>query len=255
MALSDLMAREVPNKQPLTEPFNDPSVVRYDTGEIHTQRNFNISDLTSPDFLRVMYVFRHSSGIISFSGSWELEPLGTNWTDAKKGPYISRQWDVFAKSFYSTVLSDLGQPGEMNGVADPYSLNYLLGILKDVSQHDMGVQNKTLDHYPLAEAYEQSRGVLPPLKVNSATIFAQYTCNVPKLKDPFSLIVSIVVADLVLLQGVWQLLNFATTTHLETKDEGMNFCEGCIGRERSRSLVDDVHRKDGCIASAIKKRQ
>ena len=237
------MTREVPGKQPLTEPFSDPSIVRYDTGEIHTQRNFDISDLKSSDFFRVVYVFRHSDGGISFSGSWELEPLGTNWTDAKKEPYISRQWDVFAKSFYSTVLSDLGQSGEMNGVADPNTLNYLLGVSQDVSQHDMGVQNTTLDRYPLAKAYEQSRDTLPSLKVNSATLFAQYTCSVPKLKDPFSLIVSIVVADLVLLQGLWQLLNFATTTYLETKDKGMSFCEGCVGRDCSRSLVGEAYKK------------
>jgi len=50
---------------------------------------------------------------------------------------------------------------------------------------------------------------------------------------------SILVADLVLLQALWKILNWCTTKWLEHKDPTAKFCAGCLA-QHDGSYVDDI---------------
>ena len=230
--ISDKMSSQIPGgNDSLAEiaagTYTGP---KFDTGAIGVQRNFNVSDITSSDFFRVDFNFPKSDGNLDFSGTWDYVPLGQHWLDTDNPPQLASNWDIFAKAFYSTVLSDLGQPNEYNGAARPETLNYLLSALKDVPNNQSGGQDIYIGAYKLPDTYEGLKSSMEPLAVQNATIFAQYACSVPKQKDALSLIISVAVADLVFLQALWTLLNFAATTWLGRKNKDMNMCEGCLAR-------------------------
>jgi hypothetical protein len=75
-------------------------------------------------------------------------------------------------------------------------------------------------------AFYQNQGhPLPSIK--PATIATRYFCQVPQLKSTASLVISILVADLVFLQVLWKVFNWAVTSTLERRHPAARYCHGC----------------------------
>ncbi|MCJ1469000.1 hypothetical protein MMC07_007632 [Pseudocyphellaria aurata] len=132
---------------------------------------------------------------------------------------IPRRWlkdeaDHFAKVFYSALLADLGIISSDNILTNASLLQEYTQALKNTPQ------NKD---YKVLVPPDMS-----PLNITPSTIYAEYLCQVPQRKPIGPLLVSIFVADLVLLQAVWKILNWATTAWTERNQHQAKFCEGCL---------------------------
>ncbi|ETS75589.1 hypothetical protein PFICI_12533 [Pestalotiopsis fici W106-1] len=136
---------------------------------------------------------------------------------------MSIQDDAFAKSFYSFIMSDLGQ--NMSTLAsDPEVLQL---YTKDFQpNHSYG----TLSWDYAKSSFDNltSHGMSRELGVRPSTFYVQYICQVPELKSTGSLIVAIILADLVFLTTAWSALKLITTWRLERKDKAAMYCAGCV---------------------------
>ena len=202
----------------------------------------NISDPTSLDFWEVVPSFYLSDGSIGYLGDWDKHTL-QYWWDTQTGksnsaPNISINVDAFAKSFYSIVLTDFGQNNTANALTNPEGINFLLDVLSNINQNAGGGSGQSVPTSPMGAranttsvklpgAYDILKDSMGPLGANNATLYTQYACSVPKRKSTGSLLVSVLVADLVLLQAAWFILNWIATFWLHQVDPNMNQCEAC----------------------------
>lgn len=121
--------------------------------------------------------------------------------------------DGFAKAFYSSILLDLGSASPLT---DERSITYLL------SQRNASVLG-----VPTAKAVATFKDEMAALNSTAAQLSLQYVCSVPKQKDRFTMVVSIMIADLVLLSAFWQCLNWVATKWLSAQNPDWNYCPGC----------------------------
>ena len=131
--------------------------------------------------------------------------------------------DNFAKIPSSTILTDMGVSDESNIIANLYPLMHFIIEAHDMSGGSFSSQTPSTDN---ATAFFDSLGTGVP-SVTPSTISARYLCQVPVLKPIGSLIVSILIADLVFLQVLWKLLNWAVTFGLERRHEAARYRLGC----------------------------
>lgn len=143
-------------------------------------------------------------------------------------PNIWIEADSFAKSFYASILADLGQNASNNMLANGATLEYFTSNLTSViSGQDGSVEEAWLATNPATQSYDAVKRITGNLTITPSVISAQYLCQIPKLKPAGSLFVAIFLGDLVFLQALWVILNWATTAWLERSDPHANFCEGC----------------------------
>ena len=144
---------------------------------------------------------------------------------------LSSGIDALTKSFYSLVLSDLGQAVPTNLLTSP---KLIMELQETIPVQDVSAalgyfytplppppsdlyQNETtffnwfgeffVDYFMLNDTQiATSMPVVLP-----AVIATQYYCQVPQLKSTGSLLVAVLVADLVFLQVLWKVLNLAVT--------------------------------------------
>ena len=132
-------------------------------------------------------------------------------------PDLVTQVEVFTKSFYSTVLTDLGQ-NETNLLLHGDSLEYL----QDLADIDVPTLTQGLPNTAPQD-----------LKVTPASLFMTYQCSVPVLKGVGSVIQSVVLADLVFLNFFWLVLNWLSVWWLNRQDKTTNYCRACRGQNLS----------------------
>ncbi len=137
-------------------------------------------------------------------------------------PDIWTQADNFAKAFYSAILVDLGSNFSANILTDPKLLQPLTNF-----ETMTDLEKPWLKAGPARQSFEQLQNSTGGLGITPSTIYAQYLCQVPKQKATGSLLVSILVADLVLLQALWQIVKWVTTSWVGHRDPHANYCEGC----------------------------
>jgi hypothetical protein len=131
--------------------------------------------------------------------------------------------DTLAKSAYSTILVDLGQASpKSNILTDTELLTYFTSNLSKV-------RIANLRPGPANDSYGALKKMTGPLGVTPSVIATTYICQVPRLKPAGNLIVAIIVADLVLLQAVWQLYKLATEAYLTRERPDSNSCQRCFG--------------------------
>jgi len=140
---------------------------------------------------------------------------------------ISASLDAFTKAFYSAIMVDLGSTMTTTVVSNPRLLEHYSQIIgKD------GLQTPWLRAGPANDTYENMTrtmgDALGPLEIRPSTFYTQYLCQVPKQKPTGQLLVSIIVADLVLLSTIWALVKFVTTMVVEGRDHKSQFCQGCF---------------------------
>lgn len=192
-------------------------------------------DIRSPEFFWVSgYWFRkdpkrqaatsNTSDPISFPAK----------TPCKSCPHIGSKIDYFAKSMYAFVLADLGQKSDQlrksNILLQPHLLEHFSANISHLNSR-LYPSNR-FPGGPANDSYNATaQAAAPPLNITDSFIYAQYLCQIPALKTTGPLFVSIFIADLVLLQALWKLLNWITTAWLERRDPHANVCEGCYHRQ------------------------
>lgn len=155
------------------------------------------------------------------------ENTAENYLDA--WPQIFPQADLYAKIFYSCILADLGNADLENILTDP-------GLLQNYTRdftHPNGSNIFPQWDYlgPAFTSYnnnQDSDSRSGPLGIQPSTIYAEYFYQEAKPKPAGSLIVAIIIADLVLLQTLWKLLNWSTTLWVEHSDSQAAYCKGCL---------------------------
>ncbi|KAM0713345.1 hypothetical protein Q7P35_000797 [Cladosporium inversicolor] len=141
-------------------------------------------------------------------------------------PNIWLQADDMSKAFVSTMWTDLGQvTAKPNIFSDPELLRY---FTKD-------------DFVPHLDAALPDGGYIPSpendtlLDVRPSVLATNYLYQVPRRKPWGSLVISILVADLVLLRARWTFVTFVSTYFAKRRDPLANACETC-----ARSLQGEV---------------
>lgn len=145
--------------------------------------------------------------------------------------------DSISKSLYSTVLADLGQsdPSQPNLLVDQGLLEYFTRNFTNISQsygsgsilwgENVHPSDTLLPTEPYTTAQNSSNYYLG---INASTLATTYLCQVPQPKPASSLVFAVLIADLVLLQGLWRLFTLVVDFILVKKHPEMNYCKGCL---------------------------
>jgi hypothetical protein len=148
--------------------------------------------------------------------------------------------DSLAKSFYSTILTDLGQEtAKQNILQSPQLLQHFTANFTTIlSTVDTDETTPTEAAGPAMEDYDTLHDTTGPLGVRTATLAVNYLCNVPQRKPWSELIVSILVANLVFMRTLWSVFNLVMDKWVKDRDGKRNWCEGCLKLEGARE--DDL---------------
>jgi len=141
-------------------------------------------------------------------------------------PNIWTQADDLSKVFLSTMRTDLGQAYATPKIlSDPELLQYY------TESGDV----YSLDKELLDGGYIPSPENNTLLGVRPSVLATNYLCQVPRRKPWGSLIISILVADLVLLRALWTVVTLVSTYFAKRRDPLANTCE-----TRARSLQGEI---------------
>lgn len=194
-------------------------------------------DITADDFFSTAIISPGQSASLvsaSNSSSQDDEPFPLAQGDPGS---LARLLDAFAKSYYSVVMWDLNFNRETNAFASKDAMDYLVDTIASASGND------TMTPSPILGS--------PDLVGNHARFEMQYICSVPQKKDTGSLIISVVVANIVLLCVFWNMFNWIALRYLRSRDPEWDVCRGCLVhnesfRTRSRVMVMDLEKDPLC---------
>ncbi len=161
-----------------------------------------VQDITSPEFWEVDYRFlttRISSEGLLFPGNSGLKENETlsisNLAANKCRPNIWLSTDGLVKSFYSAIMTDLGQIAPncnilLNDTAlDFYTRNFT-DMFNNIANAIPG---------PGIKSYAEAKGETGSLGTTPAVITTMYLCKMPQQKSTGTLLISILVADFVFM--------------------------------------------------------
>ncbi|KAI0010064.1 hypothetical protein F4779DRAFT_579175 [Xylariaceae sp. FL0662B] len=147
-------------------------------------------------------------------------------------PGIWRSVEVLGKAMWFTVMADLGRNDDAmpNMLARP-------ALLANLSSN-MTQANQTLRRefrWGLAAIDDQFLKNFDPtqsrnsqLRVNQSLLTTDYLCQIPQLKSPGNLFVSILVADLVILQTLWKIFTLIIDGFCIKDTEEAQSCTTCM---------------------------
>ncbi|KAK5136246.1 hypothetical protein LTR08_003853 [Meristemomyces frigidus] len=216
---------KIPYGMGYSRPERD-TTASWDHGDITLTRNPNMSDYTDLKFfICTVKLMTDKGGLSTFEFPNHTVEDWANQAKQYDLPKISTTVDVFAKIFYSLVLSDLGVNDTSNALLTPGGILYLQSrndtdLANATNKGDAGVvgltRNITVNsdngHNNISNLYDSLVKDLgtPSLNTTPSTIFTQYLCSVPKQKGAGSLFFSVLIADLVFVQALWTVLNWVT---------------------------------------------
>lgn len=196
----------------------------------------NAGDITADDFFTTTIISPgQSASLVSPSNSSQDNgPFPLAQDDPGS---LARLLDAFAKSYYSVVMWDLNFDRQTNAFASRDSTDYLVNTINSASGND------TMTPSPILGS--------PDLVGNHARFEMQYICSVPQKKDTGSLVISVVVANIVLLCVFWNIFNWVALRYLRSHDPHWDVCRGCLlnseaSRTRSRAMVLDLEKDPLC---------
>lgn len=135
--------------------------------------------------------------------------------------------DKLAKIFESTVMTDLGQVSyQPNVLTDPSLVNWFTANYSQIDTKLTAIENEAW-YLPLPDHHDLNAEDEKLLGVNPSVLALTYLCQVPQRKGFGDLFISVLIADLVLLQALWTITMFVATMLAERKDPQANFCDGC----------------------------
>lgn len=154
--------------------------------------------------------------------------------------------DSISKALYFTVLTDLGQHSQPNLLVNQSLLEYFTQNFTNISRS----HEDKLD--PWGENIFPGQTLLPSapytiadnsstyyLGVNASTLTTSYLCQVPQPKPLASLVFAVLVADLVLLQGLWKSFTFIVDFIWGKRHPEMGYCKGCLEQKHGDVPVPD----------------
>ncbi|KAI1394790.1 hypothetical protein F4819DRAFT_506623 [Hypoxylon fuscum] len=172
-------------------------------------------------------------------GNLTLEFLSSNPTTFGISAWIPA--DSLTKSMQSTMLTDLGQnrARQANILNDATALEYFTrNISGIVFDRNINGSTNTAGHLDLPQGhlkqdinlaqvgYNKSNASLPVV-VQPSVIATTYSCQIPTRKSTGSLVVSLILADLVFLQGTWKLFLLLVDIYTAKKHPELMRCENC----------------------------
>lgn len=198
-------------------------------------------DLSSKEFFNIHYHFIEKTDE-SANVNIYANPLDKNTlqkiTDAHNDLNIRLLiWDDvdrYGKSFYSTVLADLGQQNKPNILTSNDT-----DLLEEYTANIAGFSHKlNAVMGPATSSYnETSQENFGPLEITPSTIHSQYLCQIPQRKPWSQLVLAILIADLVFLKLLWTVMNIAATWWVAKLDRDAMLCQG--GIQRYHRAVDE----------------
>ncbi|OTA93896.1 hypothetical protein M434DRAFT_30578 [Hypoxylon sp. CO27-5] len=194
--------------------------------------------ISSENFFNATVIF--SSNLDQLDANFSnhaLENFTQNQAQNSSFPYESL-WepiDLFGKSAFSAVMTDLGQRDQPNILTRPKLLEAFTAnsrTIIDNTQPDL--RSKFFDALGPTVSFRASDHNESSLDVPPAVFSASYLCQVPHRKPWPELIFSVLLADLVFLRALWWLVNFLTTQLLSSRDKTMNMCECCCDHDNGK---------------------
>jgi len=93
-------------------------------------------------------------------------------------------------------------------------------LTNNITGHNVWINQIWQATPPADRSYSELRAqnMIGDLVINKTVISSQYLCQVPKLKSSGSLFIAVLVADLVMLQALWMVVNWTMVTWLEHKN-------------------------------------
>ncbi|KIX92517.1 uncharacterized protein Z520_11837 [Fonsecaea multimorphosa CBS 102226] len=144
--------------------------------------------------------------------------------------------DSLAKSFQSTILTDLGQNSAHDNILNEPTLlqHFTANFSSIISQNNNspGALNVGPTPGPAQTDYESFKASTGPIGVAPSVLATTYLCSVPHQKSFAELVTSILVADLVFLQAAWWLFRTGMDKLMERRDSQTHYCAGCSSRPR-----------------------
>jgi len=165
-------------------------------------------------------------------------------------PNIWAQADTLAKAAYSTVLTDFGDTSNPNNIlTDPGLLTYYTSNFTEL------VRN-IANAYPGPAVRPYGTEGSGPLGTTPSVISMKYSCQVPQRKPAGDLFgeselipvrtrkasadntfpVTILIADLVLLQALWFLFKHGVNLFFLKRRSDAEHCAGCVAETRANGM-------------------
>lgn len=161
--------------------------------------------------------------------------------------------NMMAISQYSSALTDLGQSQPSNIFASPQLTldfaNSTVSMMVKAMNRSTPLEWEGMletrvpakaEEIPLNDItafYKWAKKGVP--HVDPAVLSTEYLCQVAKLKSTGSLIISIVVADLVLLQTLWVAFDWAVSSFHHRGQPEARYCLGCLKQMGLEDSDDD----------------
>jgi hypothetical protein len=213
-------------------------------GSILLSRNKSLpseaADVESLDFFTKLecYFIPFSNTSIEKNLKFNQSSSLSDLSHASQLPGIWTSVDALSKTLYYTILTDLGQVDApyINMLTDVGLLTYFTSNFTAINasvsrdKHPWG-ENLGTDPALASAPFTVASAALFDLRVNPSVLTADYLCQVPQLKPTSSLVISVLIADLVLLQTIWHVFKLVIDQLLGRRHPEMRFCEGCERNE------------------------
>jgi glutamine phosphoribosylpyrophosphate amidotransferase len=119
--------------------------------------------------------------------------------------------DTLAKSFYSAISADMGMVTASNTLTNE-------ATLQSFTRNYSDVEFNLVSAGPASDSYENLKAVTGKSEVAPSTIFTSYLCRTPERKLTTALIVSVLLANLVLLRALWSIMTFVAVHVVASRD-------------------------------------
>ena len=180
-----------------------------------------IQDISDLNFFNIDYRFISNATPVEvfWPGANHDTASVSNLASNNASPNVWLASDSLAKSFYSTIMTDLGQTtATPNILLNETALQYFTQNFTTMESTYMKAPFVNAVPGPANDSYDALKDQTGPLNTSVAVISTKYLCQVPRRKSTGTLFVSILVADLVFMQALWKIYNLLTVTWLVHKD-------------------------------------
>lgn len=203
------------------------------------------TDITSRDSFRMDFRFVVDQGLGKFGAIYPgsyiddynatrpgsgVPGLVDSLASQKAYPNIWVYADNLGKSIYSTILIDLGQNSTSPNILTNATA---LQLYTALFPNPPFISHANARAGPATEDYNTLKDTTGPLGTTPSVISTEYLCQVPQRKTAGDLFISVLVADLVLLQTLWQLFKLGTSYIFLRKIPNSQHCEGCVAKAGS----------------------
>lgn len=223
----------------LDRPFYKAEVTLVRTAGARSVRPVTVEQIMDMDFLSVDSCWLVPLNSTGFSHADEhcngkhISELAQNGTGDGILPSIWQPLRMLGTAMWFAVLADLGRDDH---------------ILPNILAHPQKVRNLTkLEFFDGLDGISQ-------VMVAPSVLSTTYICQVPRLKSTGTLIVSVLVADLVLLQTIWKVFVLVVDHFLASKKEELTYCERCVRnlKEEQKSDSEGVVKSQAPDAISLK---